>query len=124
MDLATGTSTRLAQVTGTVQAIARSGEWALVIQRKARLASGDYDHALVRVPIGVGVTGATLVDGGRLHYARLTSDDSRAMVVRDESTVQGQALLAYYTLPAAGGTLSPVRGTSGATVAAHSWFTR
>ncbi|MBC7895490.1 MAG: PD40 domain-containing protein [Cytophagaceae bacterium] len=122
MDLATGASTKLASVTGTVQGVARSGAWALVLKRKAYV-DGDYDYALVREAIGGG-TSTTLIDGGRLAYARLTNDDARAMVVRNESPVRGESALHWYTLPTTGGTMAAVRGTNGATIAANAFFMR
>lgn len=122
MDLATGASTKLASVTGTVQGVARNGTWALVLKRKAYI-DGDYEHALVREPIGGGAP-ATLIDGGRLQYARLTNDDDRAMVVRNESSVRGETALHWYTLPTTGGTLAAMRGTNGATIAANAYFMR
>lgn len=122
MDLATGASTKLASVTGSVQGVARNGAWAIVLKRKAYV-DGDYDYALVREPIGGG-TSITLIDGGRLSYARLTNDDDRAMVVRNESPVRGESSLHWYTLPTTGGTLTPMRGTNGATIAANAYFRR
>lgn len=122
MDVATGAGTKLATITGSVQAVARDGTWALVLKRKA-LVDGDYDYRLVREPIGAG-TPVTLVDGGRLTYARLTNDDSRAMVVRNEATVKGESALHWYTLPATGGTLAAIRGTNGATISANAYFVR
>ena len=73
---------------------------------------------------GISGTSITLVDGGRLHYARLTNDDDRAMVVRNESPVRGESALHWYTLPTTGGTLSAMRGTNGATIAANAYFMR
>lgn len=120
-DLATGSATKLADVTGTVQAIARSGAWALVLQRKAPSATG-YDQRLVRVPLAGNAGSMALVDGGDLHRAHLTSDDARAILVRNTSTDPAQTALAFLTLPATGGAMSPIRGTGAATIVADSYF--
>jgi dipeptidyl aminopeptidase/acylaminoacyl peptidase len=120
-DIATGAATKLADVTGAVQAIARSGAWALVLQRKAPSATG-YDQRLVRIPLTGNLGSTTLVDGGDLHRAHLTSDDARAILVRNTSTDPGRTTLAFLTFPAAGGAASPIRGTGAATIVADTYF--
>jgi dipeptidyl aminopeptidase/acylaminoacyl peptidase len=120
-DLATGVATKLADVTGSVQAIARSGTWALVLQRKAPTATG-YDQRLVRVALTGNTGSATLVDSGDLQRAHLTGDDARAILVRNTSTAPGQTTLEFVTLPTSGGAMTPIRGTRSATIVADSYF--
>ena len=110
------------EITGEVQAIARSGGWALVIRRTGVLTGGDYAQSLLRVPLGGGSESA-LVTGGKLHYARLGTDDAHVLLVRDAST-SGSPLLAYLTLTSSGGTPSELRGTGAQTVGAAAWFAR
>ena len=71
----------LDNIAGEVQAVSRTGAWALVIRHKA-LNGGVYDNQLVRIPMfGTGPE-QLVVDGGQLDFARLTSDDSRALLLR------------------------------------------
>ena len=91
VDLATGViSSVLENIVGEVQAIAHSGAYVLVLRHKS-LTNGVYDSQLVRVPIG-GITGGSTggdqvrIDGGRLDYARLTTDDSRVLLLRAGTT--------------------------------------
>ena len=86
VDLANGTITSvLENIVGEVQAVAHSGAYALVLRHKS-LTSGVYDNQLVRVPIGGAGAEQVLVDGGRLDYARLTTDDSRVLLLRAGTT--------------------------------------
>ena len=87
VDLATGAITPvLENIVGEVQAVAHSGAYAVVLRRKS-IANGMYDSQIVRVPIGaVGGGEQVLVDGGQLDYARLTTDDSRVLVLRAGSS--------------------------------------
>ena len=82
VELATGAITPvLDNIAGEVQAVSRTGAWALVIRHKS-LTGGVYDNQLVRVPMfGTGPE-QLVVDGGQLDFARLTSDDSRALLLR------------------------------------------
>lgn len=82
VDLATGAiASVLENIAGEVQAVSRTGAWALVIRHKA-LTNGVYDNQLVRIPlIGTGPE-QLLVDGGPLDSAHLTSDDSYALLLR------------------------------------------
>ena len=124
LDPASGAITRIAgDVVGSVQAIAHSGTWALVIRHKGRLADGSWDESLVRVSL-VGDAPRVLVDGGRLAYARLTNDDARVLLVSDDVPVAGEVIPRYYTLPSAGGTPESLRGTTDATVHAAGFFDR
>ena len=87
VDLATGAiSSVLENIVGEVQAIAHSGAYALVLRHKS-LTNGVYDNQLVRVPIGGSAGGEQVrIDGGRLDYARLTTDDSRVLLLRAGTT--------------------------------------
>ena len=110
---------RLAEkIAGTVQAISRSGTWALVIRRTGVLASGDNDRALIRVPLAGTTAETTPIPSGRVQYARLTSDELHAILAIDESTVPGTVTQAFRTLPAVGGAMTVVRGTGTQTVVA------
>ena len=123
VDIATGGDVAVSgEIVGEVQGIARSGSWAAVIRRTATLPGGDYDRTLLRVPLAGGAEGV-LVAGGKLHYARLSADDARLLLVRDESTT-GSPLIAYLSLATSGGTPSAVRGTGATTVVADAWFAR
>ena len=76
----------LDNIVGEVQAVAHSGAYALVMRHKA-LTNGVYDNQLVRIPLGgVGGGEQVLVDGGRLDYARLTTGDSRVLLLRAGTT--------------------------------------
>jgi dipeptidyl aminopeptidase/acylaminoacyl peptidase len=103
VELATGAITPvLENIAGEVQAVSRTGAWALVLRHKA-LNNGLYDNQLVRVPlIGTGPE-QLLIDGGQLDVARLTSTDVRAVVLRSGTR--------FTSLPVFGGTESSVRGT-------------
>ncbi len=119
IEVATGNRVRLAEkIAGTVQAISRSGTWALVIRRTGVLASGDYDRALIRVPLAGTTAETTLIPSGRVQYARLTSDDLHAILAIDESTVPGTVAQTFRTLPSVGGAMTDVRGTGTQTVVA------
>jgi Tol biopolymer transport system component len=123
-DVASGATTKVSgEITGMVQAISRSGAWAIVIRRKAVLPTGDYDKSLVRVPLATSGE-SMLMDGGKLHYARLTSDDARILVVRNESPDAGATSLAFLSLPSTGGQALQVRGTGAQTVVADAYFAR
>lgn len=123
IDLATGAQVRLAQgINGAVQAIARSGTWALVLRQTGVLAGGDYDRALVRVPLAGSAAEVTLIPNGRLQYARLTNDDLRTIFARNDATTPGTVTAAYRSMPASGGAESPVRGTSDKTITADVFF--
>jgi len=82
VDLATGAMTPVLQnIAGEVQAVSHTGAWALVIRHKS-LTNGVYENQLVRIPlVGTGPE-QLLVDGGQLDFARLTTDDSHAMLLR------------------------------------------
>jgi len=103
VELATGAITPvLEKIAGQVQAVSRTGAWALVLRHKA-LTNGVYDNQLVRIPlIGTGPE-QLLIDGGQLDEARLTATDSRAVVLRGGTR--------FTSLPVFGGTESSVRGT-------------
>ena len=82
VDLATGAITPVLQnIAGEVQAVSHTGAWALVIRHKS-LNNGVYDNQLVRIPlVGTGPE-QLLVDGGQLDYARLTTNDAHALLMR------------------------------------------
>ena len=103
VDLATGAITSVREnLAGEVQAVSHSGQWALVMRHKA-LSNGVYDNQLIRVPlVGTGPE-LLLVDGGQLDFARLTSDDSRLVLLRNGSR--------FGVLAAVGGTEQAVRGS-------------
>ena len=87
---------------GEVQAVSHTGQWALVMRHKS-LSNGVYDNQLIRVPlVGTGPE-LLLVDGGQLDFARLTSDDSRLVLLRNSSR--------FGVLAAVGGTEQAVRGS-------------
>ena len=104
IDLANGAITSvLENIVGEVQAVAHSGAYAIVLRRKS-FANGVYDSQIVRVPIGGGNgSEQVLVDGGRLDYARLTTDDSRVLLLR-----AGTAFSAFGPF---GGAETTVRGS-------------
>lgn len=84
VDLATGAvGAVLENIVGEVQAVAHSGAYAIVLRRKS-LANGIYDSQLVRIPVYATGGGGeqVLIDGGQLDYARLTTNDSRVVVLR------------------------------------------
>ena len=123
IDIATGADVAISgEIAGEVQGIARSGAWAVVIRRTGTLPAGDYDRALIRLPLGGGAE-QVLLAGGKLHYARLSADDTRLVLVRDEATA-GSPLLAHLSLASSGGTPSALRGTGALTVVADAWFAR
>ena len=86
VDLATGAiSAVLENMAGEVQAVSHTGAWALVIRHKS-FANGVYDNQLVRVPlVGTGPE-QLLVDGGQLAFARLTTDDAHALLMRGSAS--------------------------------------
>lgn len=103
VDLATGAITSMREnLAGEVQAVSHTGQWALVMRHKS-LSNGVYDNQLIRVPlVGTGPE-LLLVDGGQLDFARLTSDDSRLVLLRNSSR--------FGVLAAVGGTEHAVRGS-------------
>jgi dipeptidyl aminopeptidase/acylaminoacyl peptidase len=103
VELATGAITPvLENMAGEVQAVSRTGAWALVMRHKA-LTNGVYDNQLIRVPlIGTGPE-QLLVDGGQLDFARLTATDARVVLLRGGTT--------FTSFTPFGGAESPVRGT-------------
>jgi dipeptidyl aminopeptidase/acylaminoacyl peptidase len=103
VDLATGAITSVREnLAGEVQAVAHNGAWALVMRHKA-LTNGVYDNQLVRVPlVGTGPE-LLLVDGGQLDFARLTSHDSRLVLLRNGSR--------FAALLVSGGTEQALRGS-------------
>ena len=123
-DVASGASARVSgEIAGMVQSISRAGAWAIVLRRKGVLPTGAYDKSLIRIPLD-GSGESTLVDGGNLQHARLTSDDARVLVVRDESPEPGHTSPAYLTLPSGGGPSIPVPGTGAQTMVADAYFGR
>jgi len=87
IELANGTISSVREnIVGEVQAVAHTGAYALVLRRKA-LTNGVYDSQIVRIPLSA-TSGSeqVLVDGGRLDYARLTTNDSRVLLLRDGAT--------------------------------------
>ena len=82
VELSTGAITPVLQdIAGEVQAVSHTGAWALVIRHKS-LTNGVYDNQLVRVPlVGTGPE-QLVVDGGPLDFARLTTDDAHALLMR------------------------------------------
>ena len=105
VDLATGAITSVREnIVGEVQAIARSGAYALVLRHKA-FVNGVYDNQLVRIPVGGAGTEQVLIDGGRLDYARLTTNDNRVLLLR--------AGTSFSTFGPFGGAESTVRGAGG-----------
>ena len=106
VDVATGEITSVREnIIGEVQAVAHSGAYALVLRHKT-LTNGVYDNQLVRVPIGAAGAEQVLIDGGRLDYARLTTDDSRVLLLR--------AATAFSTFSPFGGAEAVLRGAGGA----------
>ena len=103
VELATGATTPVMEnIGGAVQAVSRTGAWALVIRHKA-LNNGVYDNQLVRIPlIGTGPE-QLLIDGGQLDEARLTAADTRAVVLRGGTR--------FTSLSVFGGAEISVRGT-------------
>ena len=102
VDLATGAITPvLENIVGEVQAVSHSGGYALVMRHKS-LTNGVYDNQLVRVPLGAGAE-QVLIDGGRLDYARLTTDDSRVLLLRAGSI--------FSTFTPSGGPEKTLRGS-------------
>jgi len=92
----------LQNIAGEVQAVSRTGAWALVMRHKS-LVNGIYDNQLVRIPlVGTGPE-QLLVDGGQLDFARLTADDSHVVLLRGGSR--------FATLGSFGGTEQSVRGS-------------
>ncbi|HEX4935421.1 MAG TPA: hypothetical protein VFV33_19705 [Gemmatimonadaceae bacterium] len=125
LDVTNGDRVRVAQgITGTIQSVARSGSWALVIRRLARLGAGDFDRALLRIPLVGGGPEVVLVPSGRLQRARLTNDDLHVLFVRDESATPGTVTNAYRIVSATGGGERAVRGTSAQTIAADVFIPR
>lgn len=123
VDVATGEQVRLAQgVSGAVQAIARSGAWALVLRQTGINASGEYERALVRVALLGAAPDLVLLPSGRLQYARLTNDDRRAIFARNESTTVGGIANVLRAISTAGGSETAVRGTSEKTITADVFF--
>ena len=103
VDLATGGITSVREgIVGEVQAVAHDGTYAIVLRRKA-ITNGVYDSQIVRVPLGASGAEQLLVDGGRLDYARLTTDDRRVLLLRD-----GAAFTAFDPL---GGRVVSLRGS-------------
>ncbi|GMV08525.1 MAG: hypothetical protein AMXMBFR55_02590 [Gemmatimonadota bacterium] len=123
IELATGARIRLADgINGTVQAISRSGTWALVIRRTGVLPGGDFDRALVRVPLTGSGPELSLIPKGLVQYAHLTNDDLRAIYAIDEATVAGSTALAFRSVAAVGGEVVAVRGTGAQTIVADEFF--
>jgi hypothetical protein len=123
IDLTTGERFRVADgILGEVQSIARSGSWALVILNTQVLPSGDYDRTLIRMPLDLRVAAITLVPSGRLQHARFSNDDARVLFARNESTIPGNTLNVYRTIPGGGGNESAVRGTGAQTVNTDVFF--
>jgi len=110
VDLASGAiSSVLENITGEVQAVSHSGAYAIVMRHKS-LTNGVYDNQLVRLPIvGTGPE-QLLVDGGRLDWAHLTTDDSRVLLLRAGKTVS--------TLTPSGGPEATLRGSGAAPLSA------
>jgi hypothetical protein len=105
IDLANGAiASILENIAGEVQSVSHAGTWALVLRRKS-LTNGIYDSQLVRIPLVGAGPEHLLVDGGRLDYARLTTDDSRVLLLR--------AGIAFSTFGPFGGTEVTVRGSGG-----------
>ena len=103
VDLATGAITPVLQnIAGEVQAISHAGFWALVIRHKG-LNNGVYDNQLVRIPlVGLGPE-QLLVDGGQLDFARLTTDDTHALLMRGGTS--------FSILDALGASSQKIRGS-------------
>jgi dipeptidyl aminopeptidase/acylaminoacyl peptidase len=103
VELSSGAITSVLQnIGGEVQAVSRTGAWALVMRHKS-LVNGIYDNQLVRIPlVGTGPE-QVLVDGGQLDFARLTADDSHLVLLRGGSR--------FATLGSFGGAEQSVRGT-------------
>ena len=105
VDLPSGEITSVREnIVGEVQAIAHSGAYALVLRHKS-LANGIYDNQLVRIPVTGAGPEQVLIDGGRLDYARLTTDDSRVVLLR--------AGTSFSTFGPFGGAEATLRGAGG-----------
>lgn len=123
IELATGDRIRLADgINGTVQAISRSGTWALVIRRTGVLPGGDFDRTLLRVPLAGNGPEVAIVPKGLLQYAHLTNDDLRAIYAIGESTIAGSVTVTFRSVAAVGGEVVAVRGTGTQTIVADELF--
>jgi Tol biopolymer transport system component len=82
VDLTTGVITSVKEgIAGEVQAVSHDGTYAIVLRHKS-FENNVYVDQLVRVPlVGTGPE-QLLVDGGELWYARLTTSDSRVLLLR------------------------------------------
>ena len=87
VDLAGGAISVIKEnIVGEVQAVAHSGEWALVLRHNS-IANGVYDDRLLTVPVAAtSPDERTIVNGGALDYGRLTADDSHGLFLRGSET--------------------------------------
>lgn len=125
IEVATGERVRLAEgIAGSVQAISRSGTWALVARRTGVTPTGDYAGDLVRVPLAGTAPETILMTRKPVQHAHLTSDDLRAVVTLAETVAAGTVEPSFLYVPAVGGAESPVRGTGSKTIVADMHFPR
>lgn len=125
IEVATGERVRLAEgIAGSVQAISRSGTWALVARRTGVTPTGDYAGDLVRVPLAGTAPETILMTRKQVQHAHLTSDDLRAVVTLAETVAAGTVEPSFLYVPAVGGAESPVRGTGSKTIVADMHFPR
>jgi hypothetical protein len=103
VDLGTGAIAPVLQdIAGEVQAVSHTGSWALVIRHKS-LNNSVYDSQLVRIPLAGTGPEQLLVDGGQLDFARLTTDDAHALLMRGGAS--------FSILDSSGAGLRGIRGS-------------
>jgi len=109
VDLATGAIATVSEnLVGEVQAVSRSGGWAIVLRRKS-IAGSVYESRLVHVPLVATGLERVIVDGGQLDFAHLTTDDGRVVLMR--AGPNGTDGRTFVTLEPNGGAELSIRGS-------------
>ncbi|HET9983610.1 MAG TPA: hypothetical protein VFQ38_08480 [Longimicrobiales bacterium] len=96
-------------VPGTVQGIARTGAWALLLRNETLVSGQDYVRQLVRVPLA-GTAPAVLVARGYILLGRLSADDRWALVMSDADPSSGATAHVSSVVSTQGGTPQRLKG--------------
>ncbi|MBX6363155.1 MAG: PD40 domain-containing protein [Gemmatimonadetes bacterium] len=89
-------------VPGTVEGIARTGAWAMLLRNETAGSGQDEVRQLVREPLA-GTAPSILLARGYLVFARLSADDRWALVVSDADPSSAQTVQVSSVIPAQGG---------------------
>jgi hypothetical protein len=101
-------------IPGTVEGIARTGTWALLLRNETVVTGQDDVRQLVRAPLA-GAAPPVLVARGYILLARLSADDRWALVVSDADPSPGGSSPVSSVVSTQGGTPQRLKGVEDGT---------